>query len=97
MFSGRVIEVDATGAGCLLFNMEVFDKVKWPWFKQDVRDGKPVGEDIYFCSRARAAGIRIWVDTSIEVGHLTSMQIGKEFYFLHKQAALHRQGVTRDG
>jgi len=81
MYSGNLIEIDATGAGCLLFDMEVFDKVQYPWFKLDVQDGKPVGEDIYFCSEARKAGIRIFVDTSIEVGHLTMMEVNR---YLHQ-------------
>jgi len=80
-YSGDLIEIDATGTGCLLFNMEVFDKVEYPWFKFGKKDGKPIGEDIYFCSKARAAGLRIFVDTSIEVGHLTTVEVNR---FLHQ-------------
>jgi len=81
MYSGDLIEIDATGAGCLLFDMEVFEKVKYPWFKLDTVDNKPVGEDIYFCSKARKADARIFVDTSIEVGHLTTMEVNR---YLHQ-------------
>jgi len=81
MYSGDLIDVDATGSGCLLFDMNVFDKVEYPWFKLDIQDGKPVGEDIYFCSKARKAGVRICVDTAIEVGHLTTIEVNR---FLHQ-------------
>ena len=81
MYSGDLIDIDATGAGCLLFDMKIFDKIEYPWFKLDVKDEKPVGEDIYFCSKARKAGVRICVDTSIEVGHLTTVEVNR---FLHQ-------------
>jgi len=80
-YSGDLIEIDATGTGCLLFDMKVFDKIEKPWFAFDQVDGKPIGEDIYFCSKARKAGLRIFVDTSIEVGHLTTVEVNR---FLHQ-------------
>ena len=85
MYSGDLISVDATGTGCLLFNMDVFLKVDRPWFEFGVNDGKPVGEDINFCSKARSAGVNIYVDTSIEVGHLTTMTVNKTLHQICKQ------------
>ena len=64
-----LVEVDATGTGCLLFDMDVFRKMPAPWFRSRKHNGKPVGEDIGFCSDLRAAGYRIFVDTSIKVPH----------------------------
>lgn len=83
-YSGRVIEVDATGTGCLLFDMAVFDRIEAPWFAFDVRDGNPVGEDICFCGKARESGIRIHVDTGIEVGHLTTMEVTRTLHQICK-------------
>jgi hypothetical protein len=83
-FSGDLVEVDATGTGCLLFDMRVFDRVAHPWFKLDIHDGKPVGEDIYFCNKARQTGVRIFVDTSIEVGHLALHEVGRGTYEIYK-------------
>lgn len=84
MYSGDLIQVDATGTGCLLFNMDVFLKVQPPWFAFGVNDGKPVGEDINFCSKARAAGVEIYVDTAIEVGHLVTMTVNKSLHQICK-------------
>ena len=70
-----LVEVDATGTGCLLFDMDVFRKMPAPWFRSRKHNGKPVGEDIGFCSDLRAAGYRIFVDTSIKVPHLSQIQI----------------------
>lgn len=80
-YSGEVIEVDATGTGCLLFNMNIFDNLCYPWFQFGSHEGKPVGEDIMFCHNAREAGIKIHVDTSVEVGHLTTIEVNR---FLHQ-------------
>lgn len=95
MYSGDLVEVDATGTGCLLFDMRVFDKVKYPWFKFDVVGGRPVGEDIYFCSKARHSGVRIFVDTSIEVGHLTVMEVNKTLHVIAKH--LNRMEEKQNG
>ena len=85
MYSGDLIEIDATGTGCLLFNMGIFDKLTPQWFEfGKATDGKPVGEDINFCSKARNAGVRIFVDTSIEVGHLITMEINKSLHQMCK-------------
>jgi hypothetical protein len=92
MYSGRLIDVDATGTGCLLFDMSVFDRVSHPWFKLDIQDGKPVGEDIYFCSKARKAGVRISIDTSIEVGHLTTIEVNRWLHQICKHIQV-KQGV----
>jgi len=71
---GELVEVDATGGGCLMFNMEVFRKMPRPWFKASLNpDGSVIGEDVGFCQELKAAGYRIFVDTSVPAGHLTTM------------------------
>ena len=85
MYSGDLIQVDATGTGCLLFNMDVFLKVDPPWFEFGMHEGKPVGEDINFCSKARQKNIEIYVDTSIEVGHLATMVVNKSLHQICKK------------
>jgi hypothetical protein len=80
MFSGDLVEVDATGTGALLYDMSIFDRIPYPWFEEKIDQGRPVGEDIWFCHQARKAGVRIFVDTSIKVGHYTHHIIGREFY-----------------
>jgi hypothetical protein len=34
-----------------------------------------LSEDWAFCERARAAGFKIWLDESVHVGHLTSLEV----------------------
>jgi len=84
MYSGDLIDVDATGTGCLLFDMEIFDKLSHPWFAFGRKDGKPVGEDIHFCSKARKEDIRICIDTSIAVGHLATIEVNRVLHQICK-------------
>lgn len=71
---GELVECDATGGGCLMFNMDVFRKIPRPWFKASLNpDGSVLGEDIFFCQELKAAGYRIFVDTSVPAGHLTNL------------------------
>ncbi len=74
---GSLVEVDATGAGCLMFDMSVFRKLSYPWFRNDKapKGAPPIGEDIGFCQDLKAAGYRIFVDTSVPAGHLTTMVV----------------------
>jgi len=92
MYSGKLIEIDATGTGCLLINMSIFDEMCGPWFKFDTIRGSVVGEDFYFCNRIREAGFRIFVDTSIEVGHLATIEINKTLHQICKQIPLKKGG-----
>jgi hypothetical protein len=80
--AGELVEVDATGAGCVLFDTQVFFDIEPPWFEFGLRDGRPVGEDITFCEKLRSAGHRIFVDTSIDIQHLTIRGVGMGDYWL---------------
>jgi hypothetical protein len=70
-YKDRVIEVTGAGAGCLLVKREVFEKISPPWFKVDYREGSTDawGEDVYFFNKARAAGIKLYMDTSVMCLH----------------------------
>jgi hypothetical protein len=71
---GELIEVDATGTGCIMYDMSVFRKIPKPWFKSEYGPGGiPIGEDFGFCLALKNAGYKIFVDTSIPAGHLTTM------------------------
>jgi hypothetical protein len=83
---GALVEVDATGAGCLMFDMQVFRKMPKPWFKfrKEASSGEGIGEDIGFCLDLRAAGYKIFVDTSLECGHLTTLCVNRQTHQLYK-------------
>lgn len=83
---GSLVECDATGCGCILYDMEVFRVMPYPWFRfrKDEATGLITGEDFGFCQDLKAAGYRIFVDTSVEVGHITHMIVNEATYKLYR-------------
>jgi len=77
---GELVEVDAVGAATVLFDMEIFRKMPAPWFKfrKDPETGAGCGEDIGFCQDLKAAGYRIFVDTSVPSDHLATIAINEK-------------------
>ena len=76
---GALVEVDATGAGCLMFDMAIFRKMPYPWFRfqKNPDNGMVIGEDIGFCQDLKAAGYKIFVDTSVPADHLTTLSVNR--------------------
>jgi len=85
---GELLEVDATGTGCLMFDMRVFRNMPAPWFRfkpnPDLKKGGIIGEDIGLCSDLKDAGYKIYVDTSIKCGHLSTMVIEDRTWRLYQ-------------
>jgi len=79
----ELIEVDSVGSACLLVNMEVFDKIKKPYFSfmknPDPNIQFDIGEDVYFCNLVKQAGYKIFIDTSCTNKHLGTVEVDKEF------------------
>jgi len=61
-------EVDATGFHFTMVRRDVVEKIKPPWFVMDYNRG--VGEDFYFCKKAKDNGFPVYWDTGIHTGHL---------------------------
>lgn len=92
---GEVVEVDATGCAFLLIHKRVFEMIAggpMPPYEHRVREGGPppnyfrwegtMGEDLRFCQDAKNAGARIFVDTSIEIKHVTEKQVGHQDFLM---------------
>lgn len=83
---GDLVEVDATGAACLLVHRSVLERMgevhaaPWPWFQEVAMDGRPVSEDITFCLRARQLGVPVHVDTSVEIDHMKLLPVNAALY-----------------
>jgi hypothetical protein len=91
---GQLVEVDATGFGSVLLNMKVFEDIDQPWFEFDLHNHKtPVGEDIGFYMKARAAGYKVFVDCSIKIGHLVRLVVNEDSYFAYKDVADGKSGI----
>jgi len=73
---GETIECDALATGCMLIKLDVLRKLEKPWFEYRVaeygskKEIKFFSEDIVFSERVKELGYKIFVDTSIECGHI---------------------------
>ena len=67
-----LIECNKVGTGIILIKTEIFNKIPRPWFSfKNSELGNTInGEDWMFCLRAREVGFKIWVDVSLEIGHI---------------------------
>lgn len=69
--TGGLQEVAVTGGGAMLINMEIINRIGSPWFEPEQQtDGPSNGTDIQICRKARAAGYKVMLDSSIEFGHV---------------------------
>lgn len=90
-----------TGGACLLIDMEVFaalDRVfpgephfmNRECYASDYSEANMMGEDFWFCMRARQAGYEVFVDQDLKVGHVTSAIITDDAE--HRPTALFEKG-----
>lgn len=62
----QLVECDAVGFGSALIKMSVVRKMTPKYFMSTTGSG----EDLFFCKKARDVGAKIYMDTSIKLGHL---------------------------
>jgi len=71
-----VIFADAVGFGCVLLKTEILKHVEKPWFRwTEHKTMSGLSEDFYFCKKAREAGFRVVVDTSVVCRHMGPIKI----------------------
>lgn len=62
-------KVQAVGTGFLLVRREALDAVGDPWHRVGQREPDALGEDVDFTSRVTAAGLGVYVDVGLPIGH----------------------------
>jgi cellulose synthase/poly-beta-1,6-N-acetylglucosamine synthase-like glycosyltransferase len=71
-FSG-ISKADGIGCGVMMIKASVFKKLEEPYFYfEQLPNNKILGEDIYFCIKAKDAEFDTWVDhdLSMEIKHI---------------------------
>jgi len=88
--NNSLIEIDATGGGCLLIESSVFFDIRYPWYRTIPRNNwhGPMGEDILFCRKLKKAGYRIFADVSVNIGHFTYMEADENLYDIFNQCCV---------
>jgi hypothetical protein len=71
-------EVGSVGMGVMLIKSSVFKALSEPWYETPWRSDKRgyIGEDVFFCNKARSAGFKIWIDHDVskEIGHVGTFE-----------------------
>jgi hypothetical protein len=80
----KLIKIDATGTGCILYSATCFYDIPAPWYENVKSEKGWVGEDITFCSKLRKAGYDIFLDPNVAVDHLTTYIVNWSTYELYK-------------
>jgi hypothetical protein len=74
-------KADGIGCGVMLVNTRVFKAMEEPYFYfEQLPNNKLLGEDIYFCIKAKDAGFDTWVDHDLSKG---IRHIGQYVYGWH--------------
>lgn len=70
--------VDTIGFGVTLIDVNVFKKIPEPWFNMPFDGDKYVGEDVYFCGKAKWAGFDVIIDHDLsqEIKHAGLIEFG---------------------
>lgn len=65
------------GLGLILVRRRVLETLEAPWFVRVYRKDGFATEDVYFCTRARSAGFKIWCDMDLtrEVSHIGEITV----------------------
>ena len=74
-----ISKADGIGCGVMLIKASVFSKIEFSYFYFEALPGdKLLGEDIYFCVKAKDAGIETWVDHDLskQIGHVGNYTYG---------------------
>ena len=64
----QLVRVDASGFGAVLMKTWMFKELEPPYFMSS----EGTGEDILWCYKSKKVGAKVYVDTSIKLGHLGS-------------------------
>lgn len=86
----EVVDIAAAGTGCLLMHRSALKKIQsmaqagtetWAWFQDGpVGEGKWLSEDLMFCSKITAAGIKMVAHTGAVLQHHKPMWLDQFHY-----------------
>jgi hypothetical protein len=66
-----LLRIDGAGMACALIRRECFEKIEAPYFFPT----NNLGEDLSFCLKLKNAGVEMFVDLTLQFGHLAQVEI----------------------
>jgi hypothetical protein len=93
-----LLEVDATGTGCLLIHRSVLEKMReqatpnqgkdWAWFVEGAIEGTYFGEDLLFSKRLKSMGYKIHAHTGAILPHQKQFWLDERHHAPLREAAI---------
>ena len=75
----KYLNVEYNGMGWMLIKKNVIEELKYPWFYHEVYEKnnyiEMYSEDVSFCRNLKKAGIDIYIDLDVRVGHYKELII----------------------
>ncbi len=83
------------GAGCLLVRRNIIEALAPLWFSHGTTPG--FGEDIDFCEKVAGLGSKVWMDCSLNVGHVSPRAVtsAEAFAFYPTTASGERRTIPK--
>ena len=66
----HLFECHVLPTGFMLIRLDALNKIQRPYFQTITHEGGTIGEDVVFCKKATDAGLSIFCDPSIPLGHV---------------------------
>lgn len=82
-YGAGLLPIEGAGLACALIRREVFEKLEAPYFFPLPR----LGEDLAFCLKLKDAGIKMYADTTVTCGHITSFEVFEDHFKAHRDAS----------
>ncbi len=70
-----LLECDAVGTGGMLIQREVLEQVGYPWFEEGKTTAEAIGEDLFFCKKAKKLGFSCWIDLDHSMEHYSKVSV----------------------
>lgn len=98
----HLVPVDWVGVSCLMVDMRIFNEIYFPCFKErwnDEMGDRDRGHDVVFCEAVKKAGYRVYVDTTVQCGHIGKINVDDLFVKSYYAAEVdkHEQIVLKEG
>jgi len=80
--SGAIVKAEIIGTGAMMFEADILDEMKKPWFGDQFIPGTnevKIMQDVAFVNRLNKMGCQVWCDTQIIVKHLGVLEIDDSY------------------
>lgn len=84
----KLFRADVIGVGCVLSKASAWKKLDYPFFKYNPnpmtgkRNGNinEVSEDMLWCANIHRAGVKIWIDPTVQCGHIGVLEATQDLF-----------------